>query len=163
MKIKLLSIIIFIAIAATGCLKDSSQPVTHINDVNISLTGTWTQLNGNINYYDETGKIIFAYNPPLLSMMFDGSKTFNEIDAAGGKVTGSYTITTGQNIDYINLAGSNTGPHKLQIVNLQSRRLTLSETILYPAGSVITANNHNITYYKSVQVDNYSRNDLPQN
>ena len=160
MNLKLLPVLLFVSIAFAGCLKDSSQSVSHVNDVNVSLTGTWTQNNNTTNYYGADSTVVYTYRGPLVNFKFDGDKTVTETDTSSVIKTGSYTINTESEFDYINISGNSTGTHQYKIERLQSRSLGLSETLTSAAGIVINTGTHNVTYYKSVQVSNYSKNNL---
>ena len=161
MKIKILSVILIIAIAGAGCLKDTQQAVSHINDVNLSITGVWTQIKSTTAYYDADNKQVYTsalyYNKaPYTMLQFDGDKLFTRTDTTGIKTTGNYTISTQNNIDYLNFTGDANGPHQYQLTALQSRALTLTETLAFTAGAiVIGSSGNNITYYKMVQVNAY--------
>lgn len=164
MKIKRLSLIILIAVASAGCLKDTQQAVSHVNDVNMSLRGTWTQTKNTTYYYDAAGKMVYFYNGPLLTLQFDGDKTVYHTNANNEKVPLSYTITTQGNFDYINITGDATGPHQYQLESLMARSLSFSETILAAAdGITIIVNGKSITYFKSVQENQFVKNNLPLN
>jgi hypothetical protein len=162
MKIKLSLFALLTVSLFTGCLKDSQQPVTHSNDVNVSLTGTWTAVSGRVTYYDATGNVAFNAIVTPNSLEFDGSSSVKEMDTEGSLTPGAYNISTTGNIDYITIQNT-TGSDKYAIVSLQPRKLTLSETISYPDGNTLQAGETTITYYSSVQVNTYTKNDLPRN
>lgn len=162
MKIKSSLFALLIIVLSSGCLKDSKQPVSHNNDVNVSLTGTWTATSGKIVYYDATGTVAFNAIVTPNNLEFDGSSSVKETDGAGSSTPGTYNISTTGNVDYITIQQA-TGNNKYAIVSLQPRKLTLSETVSYPDGNTLQAGETTITYYSSVQVNIYSKNDLPRN
>jgi hypothetical protein len=162
MKIKLLFIALMVVLAATGCLKDTKQAVSHVNDVNVSLIGTWTQTSGIITYYDLTGKKLYSSGVPVYNLKFDGKSTMLQIDSGAHQIQGSYVINTMDNFDFIEVSGSQTGPHRYEIDALHNRDLTLSETLNYP-GYTLTVGAKSITYYKTIQVNVFAKKDLPLN
>jgi len=162
MKIKLLAIVMLTAIAATGCLKDSKQPVTHINDVNIALTGTWTATSGTIKYYDANNNQVYSENAPAYTFRFDGNSTLY-ISTPEIAMTEDYSITTADNADYVNTTGVAIGNHRYAISLLQARNLKLTEKVNYPEGSTLTVGSNIINFFSTVQVTNYQKKDAPQN
>ncbi|HTD97858.1 MAG TPA: hypothetical protein VK668_01160 [Mucilaginibacter sp.] len=162
MKTKLLLLNLFIAVALSGCLKDTNQPASHINDVNVSLTGTWTQDNANVSYYDATGNKVYSATNPLANLNFNGKSTLTTTYPATGDVTtDTYAIATIDTADYINITG--TISHQYQIVSLQSKNLTLTETINVPDGTTLTVGNQTFNYTMVKTVNTYRKRDLPQN
>jgi hypothetical protein len=95
-----------------------------------------------------------------VNIQFDGNKTVTETDVANATESGSYTINTEGDFDYINISGSAPGIHQYKIETLQSRALTLSETLNFTNGVAILVNGKYLTYYKSEQVSNYSKNNF---
>ena len=163
MKIKVLLPIMAFAVFTSGCLKDSSQPVTHINDVNISLTGTWTQIGGIITYYDATGKKLYSSGVPVVNLQFDGNASVIETPKAGGSpVTENYSLSTVGNTDYITIANT-PASDQFAITSLQSRNLALSETLNYIGGANLTVGGKTITYFSTTQVNTYVKENLPMN
>ncbi|MFB9842943.1 hypothetical protein [Mucilaginibacter ginsenosidivorans] len=162
MKIKSSLFALLIIASFSGCLKDSKQPVSHGNDVNVSLTGSWTAASGKIVYYDATGNVAFNAIVTPNNLEFDGSSSVKETDGTGSSTPGTYNISTTGNVDYITIQEA-TVNDKYAIVSLQPRKLTLSETISYPDGNSLQAGENTIIYYSSVQINTYAKNDLPRN
>jgi len=163
MKTRLLLLNLFIAIALSGCLKDTQQPVSHVNDVNVSITGTWTQDTATASYYDVAGNKVYTGSNPLVNLDFNGKSTVTETSTATGAVIAvdNYTIATTDTADYINISGNPN--HQYEIVSLQSRNLTLGETtVMSEVATLITAGQ--VINYKSIKtVNTYRKRDLPQN
>lgn len=160
MRLKLMPLAVVIVIAISGCLKDTKQPASHINDVNVSLTGTWTQTAGTIIYYDNTGKKVYQGTPLFLNLQFDGNATVNVFENQPLPETKqTYSITTLGNVDYVNITSNNI-TDSLRITLLQARSLKLTETLNYPAGTLLVVGGKSVTYYQSVQANTYAKRNL---
>ena len=159
MKTKLLLLNLFLAIALSGCLKDTQQPANHTNDVNVSITGTWTQDTATASYYDAAGNKVYSASNPLVNLDFNGKTTVTETSAATGDVaTATYTVATTDTADYINITGNPN--HQYEIVSLQSKNLTLAETISVPDGTTLTVGNQTFNYTMVKTKNTYRKRDL---
>lgn len=162
MKTKLLLLSLFMAAASTGCLKDTRQPVSHSNDVNVSITGSWTQDTANASYYDAAGNKVYSTTNPLANLYFDGKSTVTQtFTATGNAVTATYAINTVDTADFIAITGD--ADHQYQIVSLKSKNLTLTEMVSIPEGATLTVGDQVINYATMKTVNTYRKLDLPRN
>ncbi|HJP62441.1 MAG TPA: hypothetical protein VJ844_03320 [Mucilaginibacter sp.] len=162
MRIKTLLCATIIVSTFSGCLKDSKQPVTHANDVKVSLSGKWSPVSGKITYYDATGNVAFNAIVTPDTLAFNDDSSVKKIGTAGSASAGTYDITTTGNTDYISVQSAG-GNDQFAIVTLQSRKLVLSEKLTYPDGATLSVGDNTFIYYSSVQLNTYTKKDLPRN
>jgi hypothetical protein len=162
MKIKLLLCAVIIIAMSSGCLKDSKLPVTHINDVKVSLSGKWSPVSGKITYYDATGNVASNAITTPDTLAFDDDSSVKKTGTAGSASAGTYNITTTDNTDYITVQSAG-GNDQYAIVTLQSRKLVLSEKLTYPDGATLSVGDNTFIYYSSVMTGTYTKKDLPRN
>ena len=159
MKIKILSMALIVAIAATGCLKNDDQPpvVDNTAAIKTTLVGSWTGNASNIAYYDAFGSENGSATVPLVNLKFDsqGNLTETTTGATPTTIIGTYAVDTDGSGDYFLVTSGAVGTHAYLIGSFTASTFSLSEQLPVSPAATITINNKSITYYSTVQVSSY--------